>query len=196
MSLLCPNCANGTPLGPWPEQPPNPYRAPSQAATVQVQACRVCAGVWVDRDTFEVLLRDAAQAAAQSSGEVRRQTLPPGLATGRVVYRACPQCRQSMVRKNFASVSGVVLDVCGHHGTFFEYGELLAVLDFVRSGGLRLAEEYAQAEDARDAKHRTTTAPAMVFSEDPYGLQARRNADARTLEVVRSVSRFVRNMFR
>jgi Zn-finger nucleic acid-binding protein len=41
-----------------------------------------------------------------------------------------------MARMNFGRRSGVVVDVCGPHGTWFDGGELDAVLQFVRDGGL------------------------------------------------------------
>jgi Zn-finger nucleic acid-binding protein len=48
----------------------------------------------------------------------------------------CPTCGTSMNRKLFASGSGVVVDVCRSHGTFFDAGELPAIIDFVMAGGL------------------------------------------------------------
>jgi Zn-finger nucleic acid-binding protein len=41
-----------------------------------------------------------------------------------------------MNRMNFGIRSGIVLDVCRAHGTWFDGGELGAVLDFVREGGI------------------------------------------------------------
>jgi Zn-finger nucleic acid-binding protein len=41
-----------------------------------------------------------------------------------------------MNRKNFAEVSGVIVDVCKKHGTWFDLGELPRVLAFVAAGGL------------------------------------------------------------
>jgi Zn-finger nucleic acid-binding protein len=41
-----------------------------------------------------------------------------------------------MTRMNFGTRSGIILDVCRAHGTWFDRGELDAVLSFVRDGGL------------------------------------------------------------
>ncbi len=41
-----------------------------------------------------------------------------------------------MSRMNFGTRSGIILDVCRTHGTWFDRGELEAVLSFVREGGL------------------------------------------------------------
>jgi Zn-finger nucleic acid-binding protein len=44
-----------------------------------------------------------------------------------------------MHRRNFARISGVIVDECRGCGTFFDAGELEDVLAFVRSGGLLLS---------------------------------------------------------
>ena len=48
-----------------------------------------------------------------------------------------------MTRKNFASSSGVILDVCRHHGVWLDHGEIEKVLSFVRAGGLQKSRERA-----------------------------------------------------
>ena len=193
--LPCPGCADGTSLSTWPPQSHSPYRASPQSP-IQVQACETCAGVWVDRDTLGQLLDSAAQAARPSSSDaVQRKTMPVGLATSKVVYRHCPECKQAMLRKNFGTISGIVVDVCGHHGTFFDYGELPGVMDFVRSGGLGLSQKHAEAEDLRDAKTRfnrgLTASPGM----GPAWLEGDLR-DPASDEFLRRVGVFIRNMFR
>ncbi len=193
--LRCPGCDDGTSLRPWPPPSNSPYRDAPESP-IQVQACETCAGVWVDRDTLGQLLESAAQAASPSSSEtVRRKTMPVGLATSAVVYRRCPECEQAMLRKNFGTISGIVVDVCGRHGTFFDYGELPGVVDFVRSGGLSLAQKHAESESLRDAKqrftHGLTTSPGMGPAWLEGDLQ-----DPASDEFLRRVGVFVRNMFR
>ncbi len=41
-----------------------------------------------------------------------------------------------MTRTNFGGQSGIVVDVCREHGTWFDRGELDSALEFVRAGGL------------------------------------------------------------
>lgn len=193
--LLCPGCDDGTSLRSWPPQSASPYRAGPQSP-IRVQACETCAGVWVDRDTLGQLLGAAAQAAPPASSDtVRRKTMPAGFATGKVVYRHCPECAQAMLRKNFGTISGIVVDACGQHGTFFDYGELPSVVDFVRSGGLGLAQKHAEAQSLRDAKtrftHGLTTSPGM----GPPWLEGDLH-DPASDELLRRVGVFIRNMFR
>ncbi len=57
-----------------------------------------------------------------------------------------------MNRVNYARISGIVVDVCKSHGTWFDAHELPALLDFVRRGGLDVArkrETVALADERR-----------------------------------------------
>jgi hypothetical protein len=56
-----------------------------------------------------------------------------------------------MNRVNFGPRSGVIVDVCGQHGSWFDAGELALALSFVAEGGLLAA---------RDEEPRSTPAPA------------------------------------
>ncbi len=53
-----------------------------------------------------------------------------------------------MNRKQFATGSGIVIDVCRDHGTFFDGGELAAIVDYVVGGGL----ERSAKKDALQAR--------------------------------------------
>jgi Zn-finger nucleic acid-binding protein len=53
-----------------------------------------------------------------------------------VRYVACPDCGKIMNRVNFARHSGVVVDVCKAHGTWFDKDELRQILEFIQAGGL------------------------------------------------------------
>jgi Zn-finger nucleic acid-binding protein len=48
----------------------------------------------------------------------------------------CPLCQAVMQRSAFGKTSGILVDVCAAHGTWFDRGELEQVIDFVRAGGL------------------------------------------------------------
>ena len=50
-----------------------------------------------------------------------------------------------MHRRNFASISGVMIDVCRKHGVWLDHSELERILAFVREGGLD------RARSARDS---------------------------------------------
>ena len=56
-----------------------------------------------------------------------------------------------MNRVNFAKCSGVIVDVCKGHGTWFDRDELSQIVEFVRGGGLDVSRsrEKAEIEEAR-----------------------------------------------
>lgn len=99
-------------------------------------ACVGCGGQLVTHALLRALLeqREILGRAAPSAEVPRANPL-----TKPVRYRACPVCTQMMNRKNFGGTSGVVLDVCSVHGSWFDAGELPRVLAFVRRGGLTRA---------------------------------------------------------
>jgi Zn-finger nucleic acid-binding protein len=46
-----------------------------------------------------------------------------------------------MNRVNFARYSGVIMDVCKEHGTYFDRDELRRIVTFIRGGGLEKSRE-------------------------------------------------------
>src|SRR5688500_14858016 len=46
-----------------------------------------------------------------------------------------------MHRVNFASQSGVIIDMCKDHGVWFEREELRKIIEFIRAGGMTEARE-------------------------------------------------------
>ena len=51
-----------------------------------------------------------------------------------------------MNRINFARCSGVIVDVCKGHGTWFDAQELSAIVQFIRGGGLDVARRKEKDE--------------------------------------------------
>ena len=51
-----------------------------------------------------------------------------------------------MNRINFARCSGVIVDVCKGHGTWFDHDELREILEFIRGGGLELSRQKEKHE--------------------------------------------------
>jgi Zn-finger nucleic acid-binding protein len=118
--------------------------------------CGVCQGVWLSREMIDRLV-------ARHADDALLLALAPGLAPATaprarsagmepVRYRRCPACDGVMNRVNYARISGIVVDVCRDHGTWFDVHELPGLLDFVRRGGLdraRARETAALAEERR-----------------------------------------------
>jgi Zn-finger nucleic acid-binding protein len=102
---------------------------------LSVLECQKCAGLWFGLQTFEALLD--AEAQRSTAGSVQQKAL--GAQQG-PRYRPCVICGQLMVRRNFGrGQSGVVVDICGSHGIWFDSDELAQVIGWIRSGGLEAA---------------------------------------------------------
>ncbi|HMA96698.1 MAG TPA: zf-TFIIB domain-containing protein [Polyangiaceae bacterium] len=97
--------------------------------------CRLCGGQFVSHPVLKSLVQ-RHRAAPALSGRLR----PCNPLKERVTYLACPSCREFMHRRNFGAISGVVVDVCAIHGTWFDVGELARILAFVGNGGLTRSE--------------------------------------------------------
>jgi Zn-finger nucleic acid-binding protein len=117
-------------------------------ADLVVQECASCHGQLLAAPAVAVLLGDPQRvtAALAAIPAVPRQ------AETAVRYLHCPTCDALMSRNVFARVSGVIIDVCRKHGTFFDAGELPAALAFLANGGmerLRARTELEHREAAR-----------------------------------------------
>jgi len=115
--LVCPGCKNPMLRGTLRE--------------LSLHECSKCYGIWLDTATFERICRDAESQATVLGAP------PPTSLTGELApvrYLRCPQCQELMHRVNFAHGSGVVVDVCRQHGTWFDMNELHRIVQFIRSG--------------------------------------------------------------
>ncbi len=69
------------------------------------------------------------------------------------MYVPCPDCSAMMNRINFGRRSGIIVDVCKDHGTWFDRDELPRAVRFVLDGGLEHAQKK-EMEQLRDAARR------------------------------------------
>jgi Zn-finger nucleic acid-binding protein len=106
---------------------------------VVVDECGACLGLFLDPVAIKRVIEDRQQARAEALlGAVPTQAVRAAR-PGERMYVKCPSCRVVMNRRLFAAGTGVVVDVCRAHGTFFDGGELPVVIDFVMKGGLEKA---------------------------------------------------------
>lgn len=115
-----------------------------------VEECDRCQGLWLDVQSFEQICADREQQAAVLGGA---SIAPSSSASfeNQIRYVACPKCTKLMNRVNFARCSGVIVDVCRGHGTWFDRDELSRIVEFIRGGGLEAsrAKEKASIEEER-----------------------------------------------
>jgi Zn-finger nucleic acid-binding protein len=120
---------------------------PVRFGGADMYTCDSCNGLWVDPDTLQRLVAERMKPnpmlgtgiAAPPTSHVKLET---------VQYAPCPVCNSLMNRVNFAHASGVIVDVCTNHGTWFDSDELRRVLEFISAGGL----EAARARELRKTR--------------------------------------------
>jgi Zn-finger nucleic acid-binding protein len=110
--------------------------------------CAGCGGQFVEHELLSSLLESREVTGLAVTRRVSRAKL----ALAEVRYVPCPVCRALMNRKNFGGESGVVVDVCSKHGTWFDEGELPRVLAFVETGGLTLARAHQRERERSEAR--------------------------------------------
>lgn len=122
-----------------------------EVGTTAVRECSGCSGLWLDVGTFEMICASREQQAAVLGAASPAPTHPASDAVSKVSYIPCPECSKLMNRINFARCSGVIVDICKGHGTWFDRDELSRIVEFIRAGGLDAArsKEKAQLEEAR-----------------------------------------------
>jgi Zn-finger nucleic acid-binding protein len=64
-----------------------------------------------------------------------------------VRYKHCPVCDTVMTRRAYGTVSGVIIDACGDHGTWVDEAQFAALADFICRGGDILA---AKVDEVRE----------------------------------------------
>ncbi len=69
-----------------------------------------------------------------------------------------------MNRINFARCSGVIVDVCKGHGTWFDRDELSRIVEFIRGGGLE-ASRAKEKTEIREERRRLLEEQAAAHTE-------------------------------
>jgi Zn-finger nucleic acid-binding protein len=138
-----------------------------------LRECQKCSGLWVDVKAFEKICADREQQSAVLGAASPAPTNAVNNQS-KVKYVPCPECKQLMNRINFARCSGVVVDVCKGHGTWFDRDELSRIIEFIRGGGLEASREREKVEIKEERRRlldeqRTEARRAMrSFGENDY----------------------------
>jgi len=148
-SKHCPSCGAAVSReapGPRPARPCPECRRDMgtvKVGSVTLDECGTCGGVFVEPASFERICAEREQ----QSVVLRTSLSAPATGTPRPDrYWPCPVCGRLMNRQNFARISGVLVDVCKGHGVWFNHGELRAIVEFIRAGGLDRAREREKAD--------------------------------------------------
>jgi len=173
-SQFCPHC--GGKLG-QPEVVSEPAvklcprcRAPLARITLgtsMLDECGACKGVWTDVETLSSIRANSLKLAEMdASTEAKPVQFSPDI--DNIRYLPCPVCKKLMNRVNFGRISGVIVDVCKGHGTWFDPGELQHIVEFMRTGGINEARRREQAAlDERERSRKLT--PPVAIGGAGYG---------------------------
>jgi len=150
-----------------------------------VRECNQCEGLWLDTVIFQLICADREhQSIVLGDALSTAGHHAPVAHDEQVRYIPCPHCKQLMNRINFANCSGVVVDVCKQHGTWFDRDELRQIVEFIRGGGMELSREKVTHElelqkeklrtEAATISYRSTTITYSLDDERLGGLSAAR----------------------
>ncbi len=126
---------------------------------MNIHECLKCEGLWVGVETFNEICADRDKQAVVLGGASPRP-VPLDPTVDEIRYLPCPECATLMNRVNFAGHSGVIIDVCRGHGTWFDRDELQHIVEFIRAGGLEEAREreVERLQEARRLQSRSRAA--------------------------------------
>lgn len=163
----CTQC--GAELAPEPEATPSTLLCPRGCGPLvdvgahfgDVFECDRCGGLFLDHASLGELV-----AAHRPKAEGERHasiTPPPQPVLEAVTYLPCPTCNARMNRTVFGKSSGVIVDVCTTHGTWFDARELTASLAFVERGGIEIVERRERERKAEQARQAHVDARVRKF---------------------------------
>ena len=103
----------------------------------ELDQCKQCEGLWLEPEEFAVLTSEFDVYRDNESEPIYAR---PGLKKAEN-YLPCANCQKVMSRRNFKSISGVLIDACIHCGVWLDKGELTSIRSFIASGGLDKAQD-------------------------------------------------------
>ncbi len=125
---LCPRCEA------------HPHMRVEVVAGCPIDRCPDCEGLWIETEVVERMYKDRENAPSiQAMAASDKQAVQP-TGTGALKpegYIQCPDCGKLMNRQNFGRFSGVIIDSCKAHGTWFDADELRRIIEFIHAGGLQ-----------------------------------------------------------
>ena len=121
---------------------------------VEVTACEKCKGIWVQHIDEKKVLKIKPEVFSVDEIRRLRSIYQPYEKRDEVRYVKCPECGQMMLRRNWGSHSGVIVDTCNKHGSWYDDGEVAKIQEFIEHGGieyekLRHGEKATQRVESR-----------------------------------------------
>ena len=113
-------------------------------ASLEIDRCAACGGLWLDRGELKQLREMASDAALRKAAtELLGEPRVAVIARPKELL-ACPVCALKMTRRTHEEVSALVIDRCQEHGTWLDQGEATRLLELVAHKDEARAREYAE----------------------------------------------------
>jgi len=158
-NLACSNCKDKTltkrPLG----------------RGIFVFECESCTGLWLDHPSFQsvekhsmedIRIHPTPSLSLDIGPSNAKASVRPSTATKKDHHRRCPKCNELMLQRNYQRTSGILVDVCGPHGIWFDADELGRIIQWLESGGYQktqgkrdvLTKDILASTSAKTTEHR------------------------------------------
>ncbi|HCM42690.1 MAG TPA: zf-TFIIB domain-containing protein [Candidatus Omnitrophota bacterium] len=102
----------------------------------EVDVCPSCRGIWVDLAEEKEVLQIQPQVFSVDELRKLRSVYEPLGKTEPARYVPCPLCHEMMNRRVWGKHSGVVVDKCSKHGTWYDEGEIEKIREYISVGGI------------------------------------------------------------
>src|SRR5579864_55345 len=149
-----------------------------------IRECPQCVGLWLDPETLRQICtqqeKQAAILAIAPRPDAPNQAIP-------IRYVPCPVCHNLMNRANFARASGIIVDVCKPHGTWFDKDELRHAVEFIRAAGMEKARAHELAdieEQRRLLAAQQSAASALTVSVTDIHTRANTNPYSTVVDIL------------
>jgi Zn-finger nucleic acid-binding protein len=128
--------------------------------SLELDICGRCHGTWFDRSELDAFV----QAVDDPSGgadfrEAIRLAVSGRSSTAERTYLECPLCKQTLLRRVHARVTGAIAHTCTVHGSWVQGPDLLKVLAAVEDYGA--SGSAARAAQAAEDQQRSDTAELL-----------------------------------
>lgn len=138
-----------------------------RAGEIAMLGCGRCGGIWLDNAAAQRALATMDEAVVALADQASRQAAFT-VDVGRTI--SCPTCRRPMGRTR-APKSGIYIDVCGAHGTWFDRYELGVVMEALRPKAAPQATTYdGPTPDFREGANPELKQLASVFGYGVMGI--------------------------
>lgn len=132
-----------------------------------IERCQRCFGLFFDVGEVQAFLEASVSTTfAINLKEIANINDERARANQPISYKKCPECSVLMNRKNFAAMSGVVVDQCKEHGVWLDNGELMHLMEWKKAGGQLLAEQKGKVEQRELQREKTSHIP--YYSGTPF----------------------------